>query len=367
MEILIIIYSESDVNERGHWNNKVEFLLSTVGLAVGLGNIWRFSALAYNNGGNCVIESEMEECKRKDASRPVAFNGTCIPNMLEPMRTPFDQFFTKQLMVVFIIENYEISRNVVTKRSTGIDDLKAINWSAFIGLVTMWCLTFLILIKGYKYMGKAAYFTATAPYIIIVILFFRAITLEGSRTGIYYYLGKPDFSKIFYHQTWSAALIQICFSINTGYGGVLMLSSYNKKDNNCFRVCAFVNKKNTLIMYYKRHSLAFVAYPQAISKMPYPTIWCVLFFLMIFLLGISSEVALVETFCTGIYDQWPSTRRKKWLVSLACCSVSFICGLVMVTEVRFHFFIIITSTNHIPTIYRFQLCYHCYHFMSLFC
>ena len=37
--------------ERGFWTNKVEYLLSMIGYAVGLGNIWRFPYIAYQNGG----------------------------------------------------------------------------------------------------------------------------------------------------------------------------------------------------------------------------------------------------------------------------------------------------------------------------
>ena len=79
--------------------------------------------------------------------------------------------------------------------------------------------------------------------------------------------------------------------------------------------------------------LAFIAYPEAITRMPVAPLWAILFFFMLLTLGLDSQFAMVETVTTAIMDQWPKLRKRKISVVLVACFIFFLLGLPFCCQV----------------------------------
>ena len=50
--------------------------------------------------------------------------------------------------------------------------------------------------------------------------------------------------------------------------------------------------------------------------MPLPQLWAVLFFFMMFILGMGSQFGGIEAINTAVIDFWPHLRNHKWRVSV---------------------------------------------------
>jgi solute carrier family 6 amino acid transporter-like protein 5/7/9/14 len=220
-------------------------------------------------------------------------------------------------------------------------------------LFVAWLIVCLSLIKGVQSSGKVVYFTSIFPFVVLFILFVVGMTLEGAGEGIKFYV-TPDFEKLKDFKVWSAAATQIFFSLGPAFGGLVTLASYNKFDNNCHSNAIFVSIMNCCtsvfagfvvfsVLGFMAHNmgvtvekvvqggptLAFVTFPDAVSKMPFPQIWSFLFFTMLITLGLDSMFTLVETLTTAIFDHFKSLRGKKGLVVTSVCSLGFLCGVSM--------------------------------------
>ena len=70
-------------------------------------------------------------------------------------------------------------KHEVLNESDGIENMGPIQWKLCLCLLAAWIIIFFCLIKGIKSSGKVVYFTATFPYVVLVILLIKAVTLPG--------------------------------------------------------------------------------------------------------------------------------------------------------------------------------------------
>lgn len=87
------------------------------------------------------------------------------------------------------------SKEVLKEADTIHNGIGLPDWKLALCLGFAWICITLILIKGIKSSGKASYFLAIFPYVIMGVLLVRAVTLPGSADGILYLL-TPQFDQL---------------------------------------------------------------------------------------------------------------------------------------------------------------------------
>ena len=173
--------------------------------------------------------------------------------------------------------------------SENINTPESFNWKIGLSLIVAWCLVYVCMIKGIASSGKVVYVTATFPYIVLIIFFFRGVTLKGMSDGLRHlftpkvkYINNRLISKLtkikvpccfpssnprsglglhlklkltlfsfqWYTITdpvvWLEAGTQIFFSLGLAFGGLIAFSSYNPVNNNCYKDALVVSLTNCL-------------------------------------------------------------------------------------------------------------------------
>ncbi|XP_065369350.1 sodium-dependent nutrient amino acid transporter 1-like [Calliphora vicina] len=245
---------------------------------------------------------------------------------------------------------------VILHETPDIDDgIGAPDWYLALTLAFSWAVIVSIVIRGIKTSGKAAYFLALFPYLIMLVLLVRSLTLPGAFDGVLYFL-KPQWDKLLDASVWYAAVTQVFFSLTVCYGIIVMYSSYNRFDHNIARDCTIVTTLDTFtsllsgiiifgILGNLAHEtgttdirsvvkggpgLAFISYPDAIAKFTMvPQIFSALFFLMMFILGVGSNVGVITSVITVVCELFPNIKR--WHIVIGICIASYCFGLMYVT------------------------------------
>ncbi|CAG5117132.1 unnamed protein product [Candidula unifasciata] len=255
---------------------------------------------------------------------------------------PSEEYFTR-----FVLKLHE---------ADNIGSLGSMSWKLLALLALTWLIQFFGLRKGVETSGKVVYFLASFPYVVLVALLIRGVTLEGFMKGIEFYI-IPKWDRLNNINVWRDAATQIFYSLGPAFGTLITIASYNPFKHNCYRDAVLVTVINCStsifagfvifsMLGYMAHvtnqevqhvtssgaGLVFVVYPEGISRMPAAPLWACLFFIMLIFLGLDSQLAMFETVISAIIDEFPSfLRRRRVMFTFICHVIGFILGIPMVT------------------------------------
>ena len=359
--------------------------MAAVGSAVGLGNVWRFPYVCYDNGGGAflipffvaiftagipllILEFSVGHWAR--GVPPKAFKKIGKKWEWAGWLTVLMPFIVATYYVVIMAWCFSYMIYSIDLRwgaqagsffSNFLGDtgspllLGGISLPVLLGLIAVWFCIFFILYKGVKRIGKIVALTVPIPTILLIILTIRGLTLPGAMEGISYYL-TPNFSKLLDANVWLAAYAQVFFSFSLAQGIMITYASFLKKKsdltNNAF-IIALADAGTSFLAGFAVFSvvgylamsqgigidtlgsqiagpnLTFITYPTAISLLPFAAAFFgMIFFIALLTFGIDSAFSMIEPMSASVNSKWKISKAKATAIM---CALGFFISLIFAT------------------------------------
>jgi neurotransmitter:Na+ symporter, NSS family len=353
--------------KREQWGSKMGFILAAVGSAVGLGNIWRFPYLLYDNGGGAFLVPYFIAIFT--AGIPLLlleyglghkFRGSAPLSMFRANKrwewlgwfpsiisfvilTYYTMILSWALNYIFLAFNQSWGSDPVgyfnftfLEVSSGPFDLGGIRWLILAGIVLLWAVNWFICYNGVsKGIERVNKVLLPLLLVIMVIIVIRGVSLPGATAGLNQ-LFDPEWSKLKNVSVWMDAYGQVFYSLSLAMAIMITYSSYLPKKtdiNNSALMTAFANSGFEFlaaigvfaILGFMAQSqglpiekvatdgigLAFKVFPQVFSEMGVAGNFLgVLFFAALVFAGLTSCVSLTEAFTAAIKDKVNVSRQK---------------------------------------------------------
>ncbi|MDC7232134.1 MAG: sodium-dependent transporter [Spirochaetales bacterium] len=354
------------MENKQQWGSRLGFILAAVGSAIGLGNIWRFPYMVYENGGGAflipyfvalltagipIMIMEFSLGHKSRVGAPLTFyrinkKWEILGWVQTGVSAVIAVYYVAVVAWSFSYMGFSLSSawgsepadfflNDYLAISSGPFELGGLQPAILLTIVIAWFFNFLASYGGVqKGLERANKILMPVLILMLLVVVARAVTLPGAVHGLEI-LFKPDFSKILDPQVWIAAYGQIFFSLSIAFAIMLTYSSYlpKKSDivNNAFMTallnCGFSILAGIAIfsiigfMEYQAGGtlpekmagvfLAFVTLPSAITQLPgLNALIGVLLFLTLAFAGLSSFISINEVVVRSIVDKFNIPRRK---------------------------------------------------------
>lgn len=351
-------------DSRESWSARSGFIIAAIGSAVGLGNIWRFPYVAYENGGGAFLIPYLIAIFA--AGLPLLFLDYAVGHKYRKAPpTAYKKLMNSeslgwwQVMVTLLIGIYYAS--VLSWAGSYMFYSIGQQWGAdtekfffstylqngeglafgfvptlFIGLVIVWTVVMFILYGGVK-KGVELSNKIFIPLLVILfsILVIQALRLPGAVDGLNAFF-TPNWEAMANYKVWLAAFGHIFFSLSVGFGIMLTYSSYLKRKTNLTGsglVVALANSSFEILagigifaalgfMAYSAGSsvdevvsggigLAFIAFPKIISSLGAGgDLFGFLFFASLTVAGVTSMVSILQVPIAAFQDKLGWSRKR---------------------------------------------------------
>ncbi len=347
-------------NNRPSWTSRYAFIITTIGSAVGLGNIWRFPYIMGQYGGAvfliiyiilistiCFIplinelyigKLTKKECVGAYESINPKFKPIGALNPITGILIASFYFIVGGWIINYIYKSFVCNQ---------ISDFGAY-FSEFIQAPLYPCILTIIFLficifftaKGVKN-GIEAANKVLMPLLALILIFLVVISLNlpNANLGLEY-MFKPDFSKINSEMV-LAALGQAFFTLSIGMGALLTYGSYIKEDKSLVKSVYTIILSDTAfailagIMIFPAvfsfnmepnsgAGLVFVTLPKIFSQVPYGNIISCAFFVLLLCAAITSGISIVEGPCATLIERFKVSRSK------ACCILFFVISIIAI-------------------------------------
>ena len=355
------------------FSSRWTFLVSVLGIAVGTGNIWRFSRIVAQNGGGSflipwiiflfiwsvpliILEFSIGKHTRKG---PIGSFVQLVGENFAWMGGFVVVVSTAIMFYYSVVTGWCIKylTAIFTDNLLSVSDYK-VYWKNFSSSYQPFLFHFIALfISSYVvYRGikggieKISRFLVPSLVLILIILFIRVLFLENSILGIEYFF-KPDFNLLLNHKVWIQALTQNAWDTGAGWGLILTYAAYARQTEDTSvnpSVVAFGNNsisllagmtifatvfalttgdafKEITISGPANTGLTFISLPNLFKQMPggvlVQNIFTFLFFLALTFAALTSLISLVELATKTLIDF--GIDRHKAIIFVA------IAGLIM--------------------------------------
>ncbi|XID74973.1 sodium-dependent transporter [Alkanindiges sp. WGS2144] len=357
---------------RESWSARSGFIFAAVGSAVGLGNIWRFPYVAYENGGGAFLLPYL--IALLTAGLPLLFLDYIVghkyrsaaPLAYQQVTSKAQSLGWWQVMVCLFIGTYYASvlawaasyvyfsfgqkwqaqpeqffmQTYLQSSSVSSESGSSFSFDIiphlFFPIVGMWILVLLILYLGIK-RGVELSNKIFIPLLIVLfgVLVIQAVRLPGAVEGLNAFF-TPNWQAMTDYKVWLAAYGHIFFSLSVGFGIMVTYASYLGKKanltgsglvvglaNSSFEILAGIGVFAALG--FMAHAqgvpvsevvsggigLAFIAFPQLISSLGAGGDWFgFLFFSSLVVAGVTSLVSVMEVPISAFQDKTGCSRQK---------------------------------------------------------